>query len=177
MTPRPGLVADENSFQVLRRSNKKATLEELEELKSRVFARGVLAERARFAQLAAGGFHIGALAREIVVDGATKPGVGDVVGRIGGRRQIAAGELVLALGAGLDAGELVGDGIFDRLVVADLEMQERVVLDRAPVRPNRVPAPTKLMAPAMNRPARLAMISTVWSAMVSPSFEKNARVR
>ena len=40
---------------------------------------------------------------------------------------------MLALGAGLDAGELVLDGVLDGLVVAELEMQERVVLDRAPV--------------------------------------------
>ena len=53
--------------------------------------------------------------------------------RIGGGRQIAARELVLALGAGLDAGELVRDRVFDRLIVAELEMQERVMLDRAPV--------------------------------------------
>ena len=53
--------------------------------------------------------------------------------RIGGDRQVAAGELVLALGAGLDALELVVDGEVDGLVVAELEMQERVVLDGAPV--------------------------------------------
>ena len=33
------------------------------------------------------------------------------------------------------------------------------------------------MAPAMKRPARLAMISTVSFAIVSPMREKNARVR
>src|SRR5215467_1835068 len=40
---------------------------------------------------------------------------------------------MLAAGAGLDAEKLVLDRIVDRLVVADLEMQERVVLNRAPV--------------------------------------------
>ena len=53
--------------------------------------------------------------------------------RIGGGRHIAAGDLVLALGAGLDAGELVRDRVFDRLIIAELEMQERMVLDGAPV--------------------------------------------
>ena len=53
--------------------------------------------------------------------------------RIGGDRQIAARELVLALRAGLDALELVRDGELDGLVVAELEMQERMMLDRAPV--------------------------------------------
>ncbi len=92
-----------------------------------------LAERAGLRQLLAGRRHIGALALEIVVDRAAQRRIGDVVRRIGGDRQIAARELVLALGAGLDAGELVRDGEFDRLVVAELEMQERVVLDAAPV--------------------------------------------
>ena len=48
-------------------------------------------------------------------------------------RQITAGKLVLALGACLDAGELVVNRELDGLVVADLEMQELVVLDGAPV--------------------------------------------
>ena len=52
---------------------------------------------------------------------------------IGGLRQIAARQLVLALGAGLDARELVGDRVVDGLIVAQLEMQERMVLDGAPV--------------------------------------------
>ena len=55
------------------------------------------------------------------------------MGRIGGDRHIAARELVFALRAGLDHRELVGDRIVDRLVIADLEMQERVMLDRAPM--------------------------------------------
>ena len=40
---------------------------------------------------------------------------------------------MLALRAGLDARELALDRKVDRLIVAQLEMQERVVLDRAPV--------------------------------------------
>ena len=84
-------------------------------------------------ELLAGRLHIGALALEIVGDRAAQARIGDVVRRIGGDRQVAARELVLALGAGLDAGELVRDRELDRLVVAELEMQERVVLDRAPV--------------------------------------------
>ena len=51
----------------------------------------------------------------------------------GGLRQVAAGQLVLALGTGLDALELAIDGELDGLVVAELEMQERVVLDGAPM--------------------------------------------
>ena len=40
---------------------------------------------------------------------------------------------MLPLGSGLDAGKLVLDGVLDGLIIAELEMQERVVLDRAPV--------------------------------------------
>ena len=50
-----------------------------------------------------------------------------------GHRPIAARQLVLALRAGLDHLQLALDGEVDRLVVADLEMQEGVVLDAAPV--------------------------------------------
>ena len=55
------------------------------------------------------------------------------MGGIGGLRQIAARQLVLALGAGLDPRELVGDRVFDGLIIAQLEMQERMMLDGAPV--------------------------------------------
>ena len=53
--------------------------------------------------------------------------------RIGEGRPVAARELVLALGAGLDAAQSARKREVDRLIVADLEMQKRPVLDRAPV--------------------------------------------
>ena len=40
---------------------------------------------------------------------------------------------MLALSAGLDARQLVDDRIIDRLIVTQLEMQERMMLDGAPV--------------------------------------------
>ena len=46
---------------------------------------------------------------------------------------VAARELVLALRSRLDPLIAVSDGEFDRLVIADLEMQERALLERAPV--------------------------------------------
>src|SRR5689334_12146843 len=52
---------------------------------------------------------------------------------IGGVRQISARELMLALRTGLDDLQPVLDREIDRLIVADLEMQERMMLDRAPV--------------------------------------------
>ena len=52
---------------------------------------------------------------------------------VGGLRQIAAGDLVRSLRAGLHVLEAVGDGVVDGLVVARLEVQKRVMLDAAPV--------------------------------------------
>src|SRR5690606_21543969 len=49
--------------------------------------------------------------------------------------QVAACELVLALRACLDARNAARDGEVDRLIVAAFEMQEGVMLDRAPVAP------------------------------------------
>src|SRR5438477_6090361 len=93
----------------------------------------ILAERRQRRKLFAGGFHISPLADEIVGNRAAQPRIGNVMGGMGGNRQIAAGELVLALGAGLDTLELAIDGKLDGLVIAALEMQERVVLDGAPM--------------------------------------------
>src|SRR5206468_1459074 len=76
---------------------------------------------------------MGALVLEKVGDGAPQPRIGNVMCGMSGHRHIAARDLVLAAGAGLDAAELVLDRIVDRLIVADLEMQERVLLDAAPV--------------------------------------------
>ena len=72
----------------------------------------------------------GGLGLEVLGDGAGEAGVGDPVQRVGGDRQVAARQLVLALGAGLDAGEAVRDGPVDRLV-AELEVQAGGVLDAA----------------------------------------------
>src|SRR5476651_501660 len=93
----------------------------------------ILAEWRQRRKLFAGGFHIGALADQIVGDRAAQPGIGDVMGGMGGDRQVAAGELVLALGPGLDTLELAIDGELDGLIVAELEMRKRMVLDGAPM--------------------------------------------
>src|SRR5712691_3624009 len=92
-----------------------------------------LAERRGFGELLAGRRHIGALALEEILDRAAQPGIVDVMRGIGRGRQVAAGDLVLALRARLDAGELRFDGVLDRLVIAELEMQERMVLHATPV--------------------------------------------
>src|SRR5665213_3482539 len=93
----------------------------------------ILAERAGRRKLLARGFYIAAFTGEIFGDRALEPGMGDVMRRIGRVGQVAARELVLALGARLNAREFVLDRVFDRLIVADLEMQEGMVLDGAPV--------------------------------------------
>ena len=77
--------------------------------------------------------HGAPLALEVIGHGAAQTGIGDVVGAVGLARQIAAGELVRPLRAGLDPAELVGDGKFDGLVVADLEMEEGVIFQPAPI--------------------------------------------
>src|SRR3954470_4406681 len=83
------------------------------------------AERRGFRELAAGFRHIAAFLLEIVAHRAAQRRIGDVVRRMGGLRQVAARQLVLALGAGLDHPEAARDRKVDGLVVADLEMQER----------------------------------------------------
>ena len=96
-------------------------------------ARSVLPERRRFAELFDLLSHGGALMLEEIRDRPPQLRIHDLVRRIGGGRQIAAGDLVLTLRARLDPGELVLDGVLDRLIIADLEMQERMLLDGAPV--------------------------------------------
>src|SRR6476660_4765025 len=99
----------------------------------RRFERSFLTERCRLHQLFAGCRDIGALLPEIVVDRAPQAGIKDVMRRISRRRHIAAGNLMLALSARLDARKLVLDGILDGLIVAKFEMQEWVVLDGSPM--------------------------------------------
>src|SRR5579872_6450563 len=70
---------------------------------------------------------------QIVGDGPLKPRVGELVRRIREGGPIAARELVLALGPRLDPPQAAGEREVDRLIIADLEMKERVVLDRPPV--------------------------------------------
>ena len=84
-------------------------------------------------QLLAGCVHVPAFAHQVVGDRAAQGRVGDVVGGVGFGWKIAARQLVLALCAGLGARNAVLDGVIDGLVVSHLEMQERVVLQRAPV--------------------------------------------
>src|SRR4051794_32819215 len=93
----------------------------------------ILAERRHRRKLVPDRAHIGALALEIIRDRAAQRRVGDVMAGKRGDRKVAARELVLALRARFDAREAMLNGVIDRLVITELEMQERMVLDRAPV--------------------------------------------
>src|SRR5688500_280131 len=92
-----------------------------------------LAERTVLAQQLAHLFDIGALAGEIVADRPAKAGMRDIMGGMRRHRQVTAGELVFALRSGLDPFQPFRKGEVDRLVIADLEMQEGMILDAAPV--------------------------------------------
>src|SRR5262245_34137672 len=70
---------------------------------------------------------------EIVGDRLPETRMGNVMRGLRGYGHIAARELVLSLRARLDPFQLPVDGEIDRLVIADLEMQEGMVLDAAPV--------------------------------------------
>ena len=76
---------------------------------------------------------LGALPREEAADGLTESRILDPVRRVRLHREEAAQELVLALGAGVEAGEPVPDAVLDQAVVADLEVQAAVLLGAAPV--------------------------------------------
>src|SRR6478752_3422243 len=67
-------------------------------------------ERTELGELASGLRDIGALALEVIVDGAAQAGIGDEVRGVGGPRQVAARDLVLTLRAGLDMREAALDG-------------------------------------------------------------------
>ena len=97
--------------------------------------------------------------------------MGDVMHRMGGDGQVAARQLVLALCAGLDPLQPLRKRKIDRLMVADLEMQEGMVLDAAPVAAVERVAADEVDAPAMYRPSRFAMTSRMSSAMRSPISE------
>src|ERR1700674_5893663 len=91
------------------------------------------AERQRRRKLRGLRRDVSALVLQIVGDGTAKRGVGDIMRGIGRDGSVAAQDLVGALRARLDHLQAALDRVFDRLVIANLEMQERPVLDRAPI--------------------------------------------
>src|SRR6202162_5014251 len=76
---------------------------------------------------------IGAFAPEIVRYRAAQVGVGDVMRGVRGLRQVAARDLVLTLRAGLPPLKASLDRKVEGMREANLEMQDGVMLDRAPV--------------------------------------------
>src|SRR6266849_8876868 len=85
------------------------------------------AKRSGVSEFAPGFGHIGALMPEIVRYRAAQIGVGDVMRGIGGLGEIPARDLVLALRARFDGFQAAPDRKIDGLVIADLEMQKRVM--------------------------------------------------
>src|SRR3990170_2200040 len=79
--------------------------------------------------------HLGTLGLQVARDGGLEARIGKPVERVGSLGQVAARELMRALSAGLDAAKAMGNGVLDRLIIAELEVQARVMLDRAPVAP------------------------------------------
>src|SRR3972149_4496767 len=77
-------------------------------------------------------------------DTAAEAFVCDVMCAEGGNRQVSALDLVLALGAGLDARQFVRDRVVDGLVIAKLEMQERVFFGGAPIAAVKRAAPQQI---------------------------------
>ncbi len=89
-----------------------------------------------------------ALALEIIGDRVAQTGMGDVMRRMRRHGEIATRQLVLALRPGLYAVELLCNRKVDGLMIADLEMQEGVILDAAPV-----PAVKRILADEIDRAA------------------------
>ncbi len=81
-------------------------------------------------------------------DRPAKGRIGNPMGAVGWQRQIAALDLVRPLRARLDARQPVGDGEFDRLIVAAFKMQELVVAIAAPIA-----AVDRVLAEKVERPA------------------------
>src|SRR5580698_1744092 len=94
---------------------------------------GRFAKRSGIAEFARGFGDIGTLAPQIVRKRAPKIGIGDVVRGESSLRQISPRDLVLPLRAGLNRLQATADRKVDGLIIADFEMQERMMFDRTPV--------------------------------------------
>ena len=92
-------------------------------------------------------------------------------------RQIAARQLVFALRAGLDPGQALRDRPVDGLIIAQLEMQEGMILDAAPVAAVKRLAPDEVQRPGDRLAPRSASTSSMSSRIVAWSSSKARRVR
>ncbi len=73
---------------------------------------------------------------------------------MGGYRHVAARQLVFALRTGFHSFQTLGQREIDRLMVADLEMQKRMILDAAPV-----PAVKRVRADKVDRTGNIAPLA------------------
>src|SRR5258708_9061481 len=76
--------------------------------------------------------HVVALAPEVLAHRAPEARVDEVMDAVRQRRQEPAHPLVLAARARFEARDLALDALFDRVVIANIEVQKRVFLGRAP---------------------------------------------
>src|SRR5687768_13913958 len=78
-------------------------------------------------------FNLPTFAFEIVGDRVSQSGMDNGVSGIRQDRLVTPRQLVITLRTGLHDRKAMGDRVVDRLMVADLEMQERMLLGAAPV--------------------------------------------
>ena len=106
-------------------------------------------------------------ASQIVGHRARKPLIRHPVQRMGFDRKIPARQLVIALRSRLDPLAAVTDGKVDRLVIAKLEMQAGMMLDRPPIAPVKRFASDEIQRSRQpGRPCRMARTSRMSSASV-----------
>src|ERR1051325_3144154 len=87
------------------------------------------------------------LARQVFVDRTSQARMCNVVHAVRWGGHVAPEQLVRALGTSFDLPEVAGDRKVDGLIVARLEVQERVILDGAPI-----PAEENAAAEEVQRP-------------------------
>mgnify|MGYP007130804003 CR=1 FL=1 len=92
-----------------------------------------LFERGVFIKILPDHFDLASFAFKIIGHSLAQTRMGNVMRRMGGNGPIATRQLVLALRASLDRFQAAFNGKVDGLMVADLEMQEGVVFNTAPV--------------------------------------------
>lgn len=78
-------------------------------------------------------FHRCAFADEIIRNALHQAGMGEPMGGMGDDGLITAGELVLTLSARFDPGKTPLQCSFNRLIIAQLEMEEGLVDKRPPI--------------------------------------------
>ena len=93
--------------------------------------------------------HILPFAFKVIGDGVAQALMGDVVRRMRAFWRISARQFVCALRARFNAVQTAFDSEINRLIIANLKMQKRMVFNAPQLRPNSVLPPIKFSAPAI----------------------------